>query len=312
MQRPWRQRIGTSLRARREPCQTAFWPSGFALIVLVADRAPYVVPYTLWPATPRMGRKPRGRALVRHRSARPRQSGALIFGPPPDFLHRGCLVAFCFIPDGQGFAGVAAGFFSAAGPRRIVSRLATTIHGFPVVVLGHGHRRRARQYRLQATSSLPPRASVNFPALRTARARARRRPNVAREAGFVQAARLSGNGEFRPSCSHLCHNINADHDRADVRGPWATPSSTAASCLHSGWASARRRPSGASWCRKAQPSWSREWWIAFFPGGRRADGRRLLLQSHSCDVPCATNRRSALAHVWTHCHRPSRCSPFSI
>src|SRR6185369_4168660 len=78
-----------------------------------------------------------------------------------------------------GFAGIAAGFFGG-WTDRIVGRISDTIMAFPLIVL--------------AT------AIINFPLyVRVARAEA----NVRRDAGFVQAARLSGNGDFRILLMHI-------------------------------------------------------------------------------------------------------------
>src|SRR5262249_7866978 len=74
-------------------------------------------------------------------------------------------------------------------------------HGLPPVRAGHGHRRRACN---TVQNVVLATAIVNFPLYaRIARAEA----NVRREAGFVQAARLSGNGEFRILLAQILPNI---------------------------------------------------------------------------------------------------------
>ncbi len=107
-------------------------------------------------------------------------------------------------------------------------------------------------------------AIINLPFyIRVARAEA----NVRRSAGFVEAARLSGNSDCAhpgraPVPQHPAAGDGAgepEHGLGDPerRGPVAS----------SAWACARRRRSGASWSPKARSSSSRgEWWVSFFPG----------------------------------------------
>src|SRR6201747_2535973 len=89
-----------------------------------------------------------------------------------------------------GLAGIAGGYFGGGGGRG-VGRIADPIMAFPLFVLAMGI---VAALGNTVQNVIIATAIVNFPLYaRVARAEA----NVRREAGFVQAARLSGNGEFR-------------------------------------------------------------------------------------------------------------------
>ncbi len=91
---------------------------------------------------------------------------------------------------------VAAGFFGG-WTDRLVSRLADTIMAFPLFVLAMGI---VAALGNTVTNIVIATAIINFPLyVRVARAEA----NVRREAGFVQAARLSGNGQYRILLGHI-------------------------------------------------------------------------------------------------------------
>jgi peptide/nickel transport system permease protein len=99
-----------------------------------------------------------------------------------------------------GLAGIAAGFFGG-WTDRIVSRLSDTIMAFPLFVLAMGI---VAALGNTVTNIVIATAIINFPLyVRVARAEA----NVRRDAGFVLAARLSGNGEFRIILMHILPNI---------------------------------------------------------------------------------------------------------
>jgi len=108
-----------------------------------------------------------------------------------------------------GLAGVAAGFFGG-WTDRIVSRIADTIMAFPLSCSRWASWRRSAT-RCRTSSS---RRDRELSALRAHRPH-RRRTCAARPAS-LQAARLSGNGEFRILLAHILPNYHADHDRADV------------------------------------------------------------------------------------------------
>ncbi len=99
-----------------------------------------------------------------------------------------------------GLAGIAAGYFGG-WTDRIVGRIADTIMAFPLFVLAMGI---VAALGNTVQNIIIATAIINFPLYaRVARAEA----NVRREAGFVQAARLSGNGEFRILLVHILPNI---------------------------------------------------------------------------------------------------------
>ncbi len=107
-------------------------------------------------------------------------------------------VALVFLMGG--LAGIAAGYFGG-WTDRIVGRIADTIMAFPLFVLAMGI---VAALGNTVQNIILATAIVNFPLYaRVARAEA----NVRRDAGFVQAARLSGNGEFRILLVHILPNI---------------------------------------------------------------------------------------------------------
>jgi peptide/nickel transport system permease protein len=166
-------------------------------------------------------------------------------------------VALVFLMGG--IAGVAAGFFGG-WTDRIVGRLADTIMAFPLFVLAMG---------IVATlgntvqNIILATAIVNFPLYaRVARAEA----NVRREAGFVLAARLSGNSEARILLGHVLPNIMPIMVvQMSLTMGYAILNAAGLSFIGLGV-----RPPTAEWgIMVADGSTfmvSGEWWIAFFPG----------------------------------------------
>src|SRR5438045_7337012 len=161
----------------------------FLLIVLAAVFGPYIVPHDPlaidtvaalkppsakhWFGTDQLGRDVFSRVVVATRL---------------DFFIAIASVALVFLMGG--LAGVAAGFFGG-WTDRIVGRIADTIMAFPLFVLAMGI---VAALGNTVQNIVLATAIVNFPLYaRVARAEA----SVRREAGFVQAARLSGNGEYR-------------------------------------------------------------------------------------------------------------------
>jgi peptide/nickel transport system permease protein len=230
----------------------------FVLIVLAALVGPYIVPHdplasntssalkgpsaTYWFGTDQLGRDVFSRVIVATRL---------------DFIIAVSSVALVFLMGG--LAGVAAGFFGG-WTDRIVSRIADTIMAFPLFVLAMGI---VAALGNTVENIVLATAIVNFPLYaRIARAEA----NVRREAGFVQAARLSGNGEFRILLGHILPNI--------------MPIMVVQMSLTMGYAILNA--AGLSFIglgvRPPTPEWgimvaegaafmvSGEWWIAFFPG----------------------------------------------
>ncbi|MFN3746750.1 MAG: ABC transporter permease [Hyphomicrobiaceae bacterium] len=230
----------------------------FMLIVLAALIGPYVVPYDPrasntaaalqgpsarhWFGTDQLGRDVFSRVIVATRL---------------DFTIAIASVALVFLMGG--LAGVAAGFFGG-WTDRIVSRIADTIMAFPLFVLAMGI---VAALGNTVENIVLATAIVNFPLYaRIARAEA----NVRREAGFVQAARLSGNSEMRILLGHILPNI--------------MPIMVVQMSLTMGYAILNA--AGLSFIglgvRPPTPEWgimvaegaafmvSGEWWIAFFPG----------------------------------------------
>ena len=156
--------------------------------------------------------------------------------------------------------GLAAGFFGGWWDR-IVSRLADTIMAFPLFVLAMGI---VAALGNTVGNIILATAVINLPFyIRVARAEA----NVRRNAGWVEAARLSGNGNMRILALHLFPN--------------ALPPAMVQVSLNMGWAILNA--AGLSFIglgvRPPEPEWgilvaegaqfivSGEWWVSFFPGG---------------------------------------------
>jgi peptide/nickel transport system permease protein len=230
----------------------------FLLIALCALVGPYIVPFDPlasdtaaalhapslkhWFGTDQLGRDIFSRVIVATRL---------------DFLIAITSVALVFALGG--FAGIAAGFF-LGWTDRIVGRISDTIMAFPLFVLAMGI---VAALGNTVTNIVIATAIINFPLyVRVARAEA----NVRREAGFVQAARLSGNSDFRILLGHILPNI--------------MPIMMVQISLTMGYAILNA--AGLSFIglgvRAPTPEWgimvaegaaniiSGEWWIALFPG----------------------------------------------
>src|SRR5664279_5565076 len=154
---------------------------------------------------------------------------------------------------------IAAGFFGG-WTDRIVSRLADTIMAFPLFVLAMGI---VAALGNTVTNIVIATAIINFPLyVRVARAEA----NVRREAGFVMAARLSGNGEFRILLGHILPNIMPIMMvQISLTMGYAILNAAGLSFIGLGV-----RPPTAEWgimvAEGAGFMVSGEWWIALFPG----------------------------------------------
>ncbi|RAI45483.1 ABC transporter permease [Rhodoplanes roseus] len=230
----------------------------FVLIVLAALFGPFLVPYDplasntsmalqppsarFWFGTDQLGRDIFSRVIVATR---------LDFGIAVSSV----VLVFAM----GGLAGVAAGFFGG-WTDRIVGRIADTIMAFPLFVLAMGI---VAALGNTVQNIVIATAIVNFPLYaRVARAEA----NVRREAGFVEAARLSGNGEWRILVFQVLPNV--------------IPILVVQMSLTMGYAILNA--AGLSFIglgvRPPTPEWgimvaegaafivSGEWWIAFFPG----------------------------------------------
>jgi peptide/nickel transport system permease protein len=158
-----------------------------------------------------------------------------------------------------GLAGVAAGYFGG-WTDRIVGRIADTIMAFPLFVLAMGI---VAALGNTVQNIILATAIVNFPLYaRVARAEA----NVRREAGFVQAARLSGNSEFRIVLGHILPNIMPIMIvQMSLTMGYAILNAAGLSFIGLGV-----RPPTAEWgimvAEGATFMVSGEWWIALFPG----------------------------------------------
>jgi peptide/nickel transport system permease protein len=237
---------------------TGFAFAVFSLIMIAALLGPHVAPYdplmsdtkaalqgpslTHWFGTDQLGRDVFSRVIVATRL---------------DCMIAVFSVALVFLMGG--LAGVAAGFLGG-WTDSVVSRIADTIMAFPLFVLAMGI---VAALGNTVTNIVIATAIVNFPLYaRLARAEA----NVRREAGFVQAARLSGNGEMRILFGYILPNI--------------MPIMIVQMSLTMGYAILNA--AGLSFIglgvRPPMPEWgimvaegaafmvSGEWWIAFFPG----------------------------------------------
>ena len=147
-----------------------------------------------------------------------------------------------------GLSGVAAGFFGG-WTDRIVGRIADTIMAFPLFVLAMGI---VAALGNTVTNIVIATAIINFPLYaRVARAEA----NVRRDAGFVQAARLSGNGEMRIALTQILPNVMPIMVVQMSLTMGYAILNAARACRSSGSACGRRPPNGGSWWRKAPATW---------------------------------------------------------
>jgi len=178
---------------------TGFAFALFVLIVLAAVIGPEIVPYNPlssdtsqalqppsahhWFGTDQLGRDVFSRVVVATRL---------------DFVIAVASVALVFLMGG--LAGVAAGFFGG-WTDRIVGRIADTIMAFPLFVLAMGI---VAALGNTVQNIVLATAIVNFPLYaRIARAEA----NIRRDAGFVEAARLSGNSDWRILTFQILPNV---------------------------------------------------------------------------------------------------------
>jgi peptide/nickel transport system permease protein len=155
--------------------------------------------------------------------------------------------------------GLAAGFFGGWW-ERIITRSADTVMAFPLFVLAMGI---VAALGNTVGNIVLATAIINLPFyIRVARAEA----NVRRDAGWVEAARLAGNGNARILAMHLFPN--------------ALPPAMVQVSLNMGWAILNA--AGLSFIglgvRPPEPEWgilvaegaafivSGEWWVSFFPG----------------------------------------------
>ena len=159
-----------------------------------------------------------------------------------------------------GLAGIAAGFFGG-WTDRIVGRISDTIMAFPLFVLAMGI---VAALGNTVTNIVIATAIINFPLyVRIARAEA----NVRREAGFVQAARLSGNSNARILLTQITPNIlPIMMVQVSLTMGYAILNAAGLSFIGLGV-----KPPTPEWgimvAEGATNIISGEWWVAVFPGG---------------------------------------------
>jgi peptide/nickel transport system permease protein len=230
----------------------------FALIVFAAVFGPSVVPYdplasntqsalsppsaAHWFGTDQLGRDIFSRVVAATRL---------------DFTIALASVALVFMLGG--LAGIMAGFFGG-WVDKVVGRIADTIMAFPLFVLAMGI---VAALGNSVTNIVIATAIINFPLYaRVARAEA----NVRREAGFVQAARLSGNSDWRLLLTQILPNIMPIMAvQMSLTMGYAILNAAGLSFIGLGV-----RPPTPEWgimvAEGASFIVSGEWWIAFFPG----------------------------------------------
>jgi peptide/nickel transport system permease protein len=158
-----------------------------------------------------------------------------------------------------GFAGIAAGYFGG-WTDRVIGRISDTIMAFPLFVLAMGI---VAALGNTVTNIVIATAIVNFPLYqRVARAEA----NVRRDAGFVMAARLTGNGELRILLRHIMPNIMPIMVvQMSLTMGYAILNAAGLSFIGLGV-----RPPTPEWgimvAEGAANIVSGEWWVALFPG----------------------------------------------
>jgi peptide/nickel transport system permease protein len=156
-------------------------------------------------------------------------------------------------------SGAAAGVWGG-WTERIVSRITDTIMAFPLFVLAMGI---VAALGNSVANVVIATAVVNLPFyVRMARAEA----NVRREAGFVEAARLSGNGPVRVLVAHIYPNcLPPMMVQASLNLGWAMLNASGLAFIGLGV-----RPPTPEWgilvAEGASFILSGEWWIALFPG----------------------------------------------
>lgn len=230
----------------------------FTLLVVLALIGPYVVPYDPlasnaavalqppsaqhWFGTDALGRDIFSRVIVATRL----DLGIAVSAVAASFLIGMPL-------------GLAAGFFGGWWDR-IVSRLADTIMAFPLFVLAMGI---VAALGNTVGNIVLATTVINLPFyIRVARAEA----NVRRNAGWVEAARLSGNSDWRILAVHLFPNaLPPAMVQLSLNMGWAILNAAGLSFIGLGV-----RPPDPEWgilvAEGAQFIVSGEWWVSLFPG----------------------------------------------
>ncbi len=155
--------------------------------------------------------------------------------------------------------GLAAGYFGGWW-ERIVTRMADTVMAFPLFVLAMGI---VAALGNTVGNIVLATAVINLPFyIRVARAEA----NVRRGAGWIEAARLAGNGPWRILAVHLFPNtLPPAMVQVSLNMGWAILNAAGLSFIGLGV-----RPPEPEWgilvAEGAQYIVSGQWWVSFFPG----------------------------------------------
>lgn len=265
--------IGGGAAAKAAPRQT-FWSHAryvlsdnpftlvaavlFALFVLLAIVGPWIAPYdplatnvgpTMqppsakhWFGTDSLGRDILSRVIVATRI---------------DFAIALSAVLASFVVGG--LLGACAGYFGG-WLERIVMRTCDMVMSFPLFVLAMGI---VAAMGNSVANIILATAVVNLPFyIRVARTEV----NVRREAGFVEAARLAGNGDARILLAHLIPNAMPPMMvQVSLNMGWAILNAAGLSFIGLGVS-----PPAAEWgimvAEGATFIISGEWWVALFPG----------------------------------------------
>lgn len=230
----------------------------FALLVVLAVAGPWIAPYDPlasnaaaalqppsarhWFGTDALGRDMLSRVIVATR------------------LDLGIAVAAVAASFVIGLPlGLAAGYFGGWWDR-LVTRLSDTIMAFPLFVLAMGI---VAALGNTVGNIVLATAVINLPFyIRVARAEA----NVRRGAGWIEAARLSGNRDLRILAVHLLPNaLPAAAVQVSLNMGWAILNAAGLSFIGLGV-----RPPEPEWgilvAEGAQYIVSGEWWVSLFPG----------------------------------------------
>lgn len=230
----------------------------FALFVLLAVIGPWIVPFdplatnvgpTMQPPSARhwFGTDALGRDIL----------SRVVVATRIDFLIALSAVGASFVVGG--LLGACAGYFGG-WLERIVMRGCDMVMSFPLFVLAMGI---VAAMGNSVTNIILATAVVNLPFyIRVARTEV----NVRREAGFVEAARLAGNGDARILLMHLVPNAMPPMMvQVSLNMGWAILNAAGLSFIGLGVS-----PPAAEWgimvAEGATYIISGEWWIALFPG----------------------------------------------
>lgn len=230
----------------------------FTFFVLLALFGPWLAPFdplasnataalqppstTHWFGTDALGRDILSRTLVAAR------------------LDMGIAVSAVVLSFGFGIAlGLAAGYYGGWWDT-VVVRISDTIMAFPLFVLAMGI---VAALGNTVGNIVLATAIINLPFyVRVARAET----NIRRNAGFIEAARLSGNSDLRILAVHLFPNILPPAMvQVSLNMGWAILNAAGLSFIGLGV-----RPPTPEWgilvAEGAQFIVSGEWWVSFFPG----------------------------------------------